>query len=103
MMKRIILIIVPVLLIIVLIWVLIANNGRNRISETVPQKDTSTQNTDIQSMCNLDMGEFKIILSLSKFKAALNAIDTDELVIKIKADNAPIILNDSVMLLPRTQ
>lgn len=61
------------------------------------------ENTDIQSMCNLDMGEFKIILSLSKFKAALNAIDTDELVIKIKADNAPIILNDSVMLLPRTQ
>lgn len=48
-MKRIILIIVPILLIIVLIWVLIAYNGRNRISATVSQKDTSTQNTDMLS------------------------------------------------------
>lgn len=48
-MKRIILIIIPVLFIIVLLWVLIANNGSNRISESVPQKDTSTQNTDMLS------------------------------------------------------
>lgn len=47
--KKILSIVFPVLLIIVLIWVLIANNGRNRISETGPQKDTSTQNTDMLS------------------------------------------------------
>ena len=41
MMKRIILIVVPVLFIIILLWALIANNGRNRISEKISQQDTS--------------------------------------------------------------
>lgn len=48
-MKRILSIVVPVLFIIILLWALFANNGRNRISKTVSQKDASTQNTDIQS------------------------------------------------------
>lgn len=61
------------------------------------------ENTNIQSMCALNMDEMSIILSLAKVRIAIAVIEDNEINLKIKSDKQPLILNDNVLLLPKTQ